>query len=207
MNFPIDEDLQLDQLKFHANTEMTCRDWSPDLTERLQTDTNEMFCPNDLQCILSFQGVDGTDDTSSKTKVNISSTSIRSCDIFSKSSISFASKKKHEQQRSTMSNGPMSLLSKQVVPDVNEILQNCIDVIWQKYDDDGNGYLDKDECFAFILESIQGFGFETSRSDDNTMEEEYKQVFDRKYSLIDENGDGVISKEEMLSFVKELVGL
>ena len=28
-------------------------------------------------------------------------------------------------------------------PNLDNILSKCIDKIWQKYDDDGNGYLDK----------------------------------------------------------------
>ena len=43
------------------------------------------------------------------------------------------------------------------MPDSDEIIENCIDAIWDKYDVDQSGYLDKEECFIFMLESVSGF--------------------------------------------------
>ena len=56
--------------------------------------------------------------------------------------------------------GPVSLVQKQAMPNVDDILKNCIDAIWKKYDVDDTGYLDKEECFMFIMESVKGFGAE-----------------------------------------------
>ena len=47
---------------------------------------------------------------------------------------------------------------------------NCIEAIWEKYDDDASGYLDKDECFKFIMESFRGFSVEATGITINTEE-------------------------------------
>ena len=41
-------------------------------------------------------------------------------------------------------------------PDVNIILQSCIDKIWTQYDEDNSGYLDREEAKKFVTESISG---------------------------------------------------
>ena len=33
---------------------------------------------------------------------------------------------------------------------VHEIVSNCVEDIWDDFDDDGNGYLDKQETLAFV---------------------------------------------------------
>ena len=33
---------------------------------------------------------------------------------------------------------------------VHEIISNCVEDIWDEFDDDGNGYLDKNETLAFV---------------------------------------------------------
>ena len=33
---------------------------------------------------------------------------------------------------------------------VNEIIKNCVEDIWDDFDDDGNGHLDKQETLAFV---------------------------------------------------------
>ena len=35
-------------------------------------------------------------------------------------------------------------------------MMRCIDKIWIEYDDDGNGYLDREETRAFIQSSLRG---------------------------------------------------
>ena len=32
----------------------------------------------------------------------------------------------------------------------HEIIRNCVEDIWDEFDDDGNGYLDKQETLAFV---------------------------------------------------------
>tara|TARA_B110001450_G_C17318061_1_gene358220 strand:+ start:86 stop:256 length:171 start_codon:yes stop_codon:yes gene_type:complete len=33
---------------------------------------------------------------------------------------------------------------------VTDIISNCVEDIWDEFDDDGNGYLDKEETLAFV---------------------------------------------------------
>ena len=48
-------------------------------------------------------------------------------------------------------NGPESLLKLQRAPEIDEVIMSCIDEIWNIYDDDQSGYLDKEGCFNFII--------------------------------------------------------
>ena len=88
------------------------------------------------------------------------------------SSLSLASYRKQDQNNSSMGKGPVSLLSKHAPPDVDEILQNCIDAIWNKYDTDDTGYLDREECFAVIMESVQEFPADPLSDDGDEENEE-----------------------------------
>ena len=45
-----------------------------------------------------------------------------------------------------------------MAPDIDDIIKNCIEEIWNQYDDDESGYLDKEECFNFIIDSFDGLG-------------------------------------------------
>lgn len=86
---------------------------------------------------------------------------------------------------SNTSNCPPSLLNKQLLPDVDEIIKGCIESIWDKYDTDGNGYLDKEECFEFIMESVQGnttdqqfVDPDESDDEENESKEKFKRHFE-----------------------------
>lgn len=37
---------------------------------------------------------------------------------------------------------------------MDELIKKCIEMIWDEFDKDGNGYLDKDETKAFIIKSL-----------------------------------------------------
>ena len=39
-------------------------------------------------------------------------------------------------------------------PALDDVLKNCIEKIWDKYDADGSGYLDREETQVFVKESI-----------------------------------------------------
>lgn len=110
---------------------------------------------------------------------------------------------------------PSSLFNKQIIPDVDDIIKGCIDSIWNKYDSDGSGYLDHEECFSFVMESVQGStGTLFTQNDDMLAQddelenqEKFKRHFDQLYVKLDADGNGVISKEEMLYIIKEMIGL
>ena len=125
----------------------------------------------------------------------------------------YNSKLNNHQEKSAQGPGPKSVLSKQTVPDVDEIIKCCIDTIWKKYDCDGKGYLDKEDCFAFVMESVKGAaadkwqGFTEDSDDDSDEEEKFREKFEELYAKIDTDNSNVIAKDEMLFFVKELIGL
>ena len=41
---------------------------------------------------------------------------------------------------------------------VHEIVSNCVEDIWDDFDDDGNGYLDKQETLAFVKRQLIEMG-------------------------------------------------
>ena len=112
-------------------------------------------------------------------------------------------------------NGPESLLMLQKAPEIDEIIMSCIDEIWNQYDDDQSGYLDKEECFNFIINSFKGAANkeaeekEENESDrsDNKLENQIhlQEQFEYFFSKVDKDGGGTISKDEMLYFIKELI--
>ena len=60
-------------------------------------------------------------------------------------------------------------------PSIDDIIKHCIDEIWEKYDDDNNGYLDREETKAFIKDSLKGeeeVKNNISQQEDDQLEEE-----------------------------------
>lgn len=85
-----------------------------------------------------------------------------------------------------------------MAPDFDEIIQLYIDSIWDKFDEDLSGYLDKEECFNFILESFFSFHMdnidEIAEKNDLKDLNNFKEQFDELYVKLDEDGSGTISK-------------
>lgn len=80
------------------------------------------------------------------------------------------------------------------VKKINEI----VDTIWEKYDADGNGYLDKEETWKLAQETLGLLNPEDTQ-------EIQRQAFDSIYSQIDADGSGKIVKLEMAHFVKKIL--
>ena len=38
--------------------------------------------------------------------------------------------------------------------EIDRVIQKCVDEIWSKYDDDNNGFLDKDETKKFVKDTL-----------------------------------------------------
>ena len=113
-------------------------------------------------------------------------------------------------------------------PKVDEMLMNIIDDMWNKYDDDGSGYIDKSEFYEFLKDTMGDDLKETiiegdlnenehreielmkqmGTSDNQTyLEEIYKKKLDECFEMFDINGDGILEKSEMLMVFKYLTGL
>jgi Ca2+-binding EF-hand superfamily protein len=73
-----------------------------------------------------------------------------------------------------------------------------VQLIWEKYDDDGNGYLDKDECKRFLKDYNE-------EHPDFNINLENPVRFDRVFEHIDVSGDGRVDKQEMSLFIKILM--
>ena len=89
-------------------------------------------------------------------------------------------------------------------PKIDDVLHACIDQLWEKYDDDNSGYLDKDETRVFIKESIEGLAFEEMTEDEKDLSD---QAFEACFDKIDTDQNGVIDKDEMMEFIKLATGL
>ena len=83
---------------------------------------------------------------------------------------------------------------------IDQVIQGCIDDIWHEYDQDGSGTLEKEECKAFVLNTIQEF---TGQSVENLSLEE----FDKTFAEFDHDENGKIDKHEMLHFIRRVAGL
>ena len=72
--------------------------------------------------------------------------------------------------------------------------ESIVEIIWKHFDTDQNGYLDTEEAKEF---------FEFLCSQNNT---EYStKTLDNIFSVIDENGDDRISREEVIKMLVEKI--
>lgn len=44
------------------------------------------------------------------------------------------------------------------IPQHEELIAKTVEAVWGQYDKDGNGFLDKEECFAFVKDSLKEMG-------------------------------------------------
>ncbi len=82
--------------------------------------------------------------------------------------------------------------------EIDSVIKKCVEDIWAKYDDDGNGYLDKSETKAFVKDTL---------CDVNDGGEFNDTDFDDCFSEFDKDGSGTIEKEEMVEFIKRVANL
>lgn len=71
------------------------------------------------------------------------------------------------------------------------------------YDEDDNGYITKEELLQFAMNKARAEG----RLINDKNEEGIRNAVDRLISLIDENSDGQISKEELITAIDRDPGL
>ena len=83
---------------------------------------------------------------------------------------------------------------------IDSVIAKCVDDIWQEYDKDNSGELDKEETKAFVKKTLcdmaDGDGGEFSEED-----------FDACFKEFDKDGNGTIEKDEMAIFIKKVAGL
>jgi Ca2+-binding EF-hand superfamily protein len=78
----------------------------------------------------------------------------------------------------------------------NQQLEMIHQAIFGKYDLDNNGYLEKEEVEMFMRDALIAGG--------NT-EEQVENAIKKFYHQVDKNGDGKISKEEMIEILKYIL--
>ena len=78
------------------------------------------------------------------------------------------------------------------------VIKRCVDDIWDKYDNDGNGVLDKEETKQFVIEQLQEIEEGKQFDDDD---------FDECFRNFDVDGSGTIDQAEMVEFIKRAAGI
>ena len=78
------------------------------------------------------------------------------------------------------------------------IIAQCVDEIWDVFDDDNSGFLDKDETKRFVESTMKDMNDENYELSD----EDFEQTF----NYFDVDGDGVIVRSEMIKFIKKVSG-
>ena len=69
--------------------------------------------------------------------------------------------------------------------------------MWDKYDVDGSGDLDKVECKKFVLDNMGNLGSGEAISD---------EAFNKVFNTFDADCSGTVERSEMVLFVKQLLG-
>ena len=78
-----------------------------------------------------------------------------------------------------------------------QAIQGVIDQIWDTYDVDKSGALDKKETKKFIKETLGGM--EGGKCDFSDC------AFNKIFNQFDKDGNGTIEKSEMVDFVKQFL--
>ena len=79
------------------------------------------------------------------------------------------------------------------------MMRKCVDQLWVQYDTDGNGYLDRNETMRFVRDSMKEMGV--------SMEKLTDEDFEATFSEFDKDNSGTVEKNEMVAYMKKLVGL
>merc|ERR1739844_840068 len=82
--------------------------------------------------------------------------------------------------------------------EIGNVIGKCVDEIWSKYDDDNNGYLDKQETKRFVQDTLADMADGAGFNDDD---------FDQCFREFDKDGSGTIERGEMVQFIKQVAGL
>ena len=73
--------------------------------------------------------------------------------------------------------------------EIDSVIAKCVDEIWEKYDNDNSGALDKDETKRFVQDTLTDMADGAGFSDTD---------FDQCFSEFDKDNSGTIEKNEMV---------
>lgn len=77
----------------------------------------------------------------------------------------------------------------------NNIIKETVDQIWEKYDKDRSGKLNRKETLRFLNQFLPDHGNPKPTYD----------TFTQIFNNADQNGDGLISKDEMADFIEKFL--
>ena len=80
--------------------------------------------------------------------------------------------------------------------DLDMVLAKCVDEIWETYDVDCSGELDKEETHRFVKHTLAG-----------VIDEDQDEAIEHVFNEFDEDGSGLIDRKEMILFIKKVSGL
>lgn len=87
--------------------------------------------------------------------------------------------------------------------ETNSMLEGIVDEIWEDYDKDNSGFLDKAEVMQFLKDSAarlsEGFGGDQEVEVD-------EESFEEAFTAFDKDGSGTMAKSEMVNFMNALYG-
>ena len=78
-----------------------------------------------------------------------------------------------------------------------QAIEGVIDQIWETYDVDKSGALDKEETKKFVQDTLGNLGSGDEFSDD---------AFEEVFKTFDKDNSGTVEKGEMVTFIKQLIG-
>ena len=94
-------------------------------------------------------------------------------------------------------NFKLNQLCKAMATPEEQAIQGVIDQIWDTYDVDKSGALDKEETKKFVQDTLGNLGSGDEFSD---------EAFDEVFSTFDKDNSGTVEKNEMVVFIKQLLG-
>ena len=78
-----------------------------------------------------------------------------------------------------------------------QAIQAVIDQIWDTYDQDNSGALDKEETKKFVKDTLGNLGGGDGEFSDD--------AFDEVFGTFDKDNSGTVEKNEMVVFIKQLL--
>ena len=84
--------------------------------------------------------------------------------------------------------------------DIDMVVAQCVDEIWQTFDVDNSGQLDFDEAKRFVKHTL-------SEAQDGRGKELSDDDFAQTFKEFDGDNSGMIDRAEMIEFLKTVAGL
>ena len=104
----------------------------------------------------------------------------------------------------------MSIINQAKPLNIDDLLKLTVGTMFKKFDDDGNGFLDKEETRKLLLMTITVLSGGDENSDEymTRWNHEIKaSEFDKVFELVDSDGSGTVTEDELVQFIKLITNL